>query len=100
MARYRRPRALSQRNDPSENHLNHRNNGCTATSTATALDYHTAGRIRKRGGALRHQLPNPDGRRPGATLGLDDAQDMFRKNGQTLSLGEGWAAIKTRHNEG
>ena len=100
MARYRRPRALSQRNDPSEKHVNHENNGCTATSTAMALDYHTAGRIQKRGGALRHQLPNPDGARPGATLGLDDAQVMFRKNGQTLLLGQGWAEMKQRHNEG
>lgn len=107
MARFRRPPALSQRGDPSEAHIQHENNGCTATSAAAALNAHTNGSVALRGGFLRHSLANPDGRRPGSTLGLDDAQDMWRraprrigKASQTLLLGAGWAGIKQRRLEG
>ena len=101
MARYRRPRALSQRHDPSEPHLNHENNNCTPTSAAAALDYHTGGAIKKRGGDLRHRLPNPNtGMFPGVQLSLPDMEVAWKKFGQTLELDSGWADIKTRRAEG
>lgn len=101
MARYRRPRALSQRKDPSEAHLNHENNNCTPTSAAVALDYHTGGAIKKRGGHLRHILNNPNtGRYPGVQLSLDDAEDAWRKLGQDLKQESGWENMKLRRREG
>jgi hypothetical protein len=101
MARYRRPRALSQRKDPSEAHLTHENNNCTPTSAAAALDYHTGGTIKKRGGHLRHSLPNPNtGSSPGVGLSLVDARVAWGKFNQTLVLDDGWANIKARRLEG
>jgi len=95
MARYRRPRALSQRNDPSEPHVAHENNNCTMVSGAMALDYHTAGLIRKRGGDLRHkQLDQVGG------TDLSDVAYAWRKYGQTLAIAQGWAGIRTRLGEG
>lgn len=88
MARYRRPRPLSQRDDPTEPHGNesrrrglvHENNGCAATAGAVALDYHTGGRVQTRGGALRHKLPDPDGSTPDTpTLNLGDIQRAWRR---------------------
>jgi len=108
MARYRRPRALSQRRDPSEPHIRHENSGCTATAASVVLDFHSSGAIRKRGGDLRHSLPNPDtGSLPGTTLNLEDMQVAWRRVGkatplgpQTLLISAGWAAMKQRRAEG
>lgn len=95
MARYRRPRALSQRRDPSEPHVAHENNNCTMVSTAMAIDYATVGQRRPRGGDCRHKQADQVG-----GTGLDDAQVAARKYGVTLTLGQGWAAIKQRRGEG
>ena len=101
MARYRRPRALSQRKDPTEPHLTHENNNCTVTSAAAALDYHTGGAIKKRGGTLRHVLPNPNtGSSPGVGLSLVDAKVAWNHFSQTLVLDEGWENMKLRRREG
>lgn len=95
MARYRRPRALSQRNDPSEPHATHENNNCTMCSGAMALDYHTAGKVRVRGGDLRHKQPDQVG-----GTDLNDLAIAWSKYGQTLGQGQGWSAIKARLAEG
>ena len=101
MARYRRPRALSQRNDPSEPHIRHENANCSPTSGAAALDYHTGGIVRKRGGDLRHLLPNPEtGVNPGTTLSLEDVRIAWKRLGQVLTISQGWEAIKLRRREG
>lgn len=77
-------------------------NGCVAYSGAMALDYHTKGRKRYWGGRVRHALRNPNGRRPGPTLGLDDLQDAWKALGYTLEdwSGRGWADVLKAHRQG
>ena len=116
MARYRRPRALSQRRDPTEpfggessaRGLNHENHNCTATSAAMALDAASNGLLRKRGGDMRHKLPNPStGENPGVELSLGDAKTAMARFGYTLWVAgypnaspTTWAAMKQRRAEG
>lgn len=77
-------------------------NGCVAYSGAMALDYHTKGRKRLWGGQIRHALRNPNGRRPGPTLGLDDLQDAWQRLGYQLEdwSGRGWDDVLKAHRQG
>lgn len=115
MARWRRPRALSERHDPTEpfgresaaRGLAHENNGCCPTAAAACLDFHTGGAVRTRGGALRHKLANPNGSTPKTpTLNLNDVRDAWRRGwGQTLHVADEltertWAHIDKMAREG
>ena len=119
MARYERYRALSQRKDPTEPNrgdtpaegLDHENHNCQPTGAAAGLEHHTHGKVKKRGGDLRHLLPKPDtGSLPGVELNLHDMKVAWAKLGFKLIIaGEealaknritGWKGIKQRRAEG
>lgn len=88
MARWRRPRPYSQRDDPSEpfgreskaRGLAHENNGCAATVGSRMLDFDSGGAINVRGGQLRHKLRDPDGQTGNTpTLSLNDIADAWQR---------------------
>jgi len=115
MARFYRPRALSQRRDPTEpfggesaaRGLDHENHNCSATGCATAVDAATDGAKKPRGGDVRHKLRNPNtGENPGVELSLGDAKAAAAKYGVTLTVAGSpnaspttWAAMKQRRQE-
>ena len=85
-----RPAYGSQFGDPSESHSSPHSEGvnCTMASAGMALDYRTAGRLRKRGGDCRHAQSDGEG-----GTDLYDAAEAFATFGETLTIrsGRGWS---------
>jgi hypothetical protein len=82
----------SQFSDPSESHSSPHSEGsnCTMAAAAMALDYHTGGRVRKRGGDMRHHQSDND-----SGTDLYDAAEAWAHYGESLSIrsGSGWAKV-------
>jgi hypothetical protein len=82
----------SQFGDPSESHTSPHSEGsnCTMASAGMALDHHTGGRLRKRGGDMRHRQSDND-----SGTDLYDAAEAWAEYGESLSIrsGAGWSAV-------
>lgn len=89
----------SQFSDPSESHSSPHSEGsnCTMAAAGMALDHHTGGGTRKRGGDMRHhQSDNESG------TDLYDAAQAWSAYGQSLSIrsGQGWGKVVAALEEG
>lgn len=89
----------SQFGDPSESHSSPHSEGsnCTMAAAGMALDHHTGGGKRKRGGDMRHHQGDNDG-----GTDLYDAADAWASYGESLSIksGQGWGKVVSSLNEG
>lgn len=89
----------SQFGDSSESHTSPHSEGsnCTMTSSGMALDHHTSGRLKRKGGDERHRQGDNEG-----GTDLYDAAQAWASDGETLSIrsGQGWAKVVSALNEG
>jgi len=89
----------SQFGDPSESHSSPHSEGsnCTMAAAGMALDHHTGGAKRKRGGDMRHHQGDDSG-----GTDLYDAADAWASYGESLSIrsGQGWGKVVSALNEG
>jgi hypothetical protein len=89
----------SQFSDPSESHTSPHSEGsnCTMAAAGMALDYHTGGRVRKRGGDMRHHQSDND-----SGTDLYDAAEAWAHYGESLSIrsGQGWSKVVAALDDG
>jgi hypothetical protein len=87
-----RPTFRSQFGDSSESHTSPHSEGsnCTMASSGMALDYHTSGRIKRKGGDERHRQSDNEG-----GTDLYDAAEAWARDGQELKIksGQGWGKV-------